>query len=488
MARKAVLMNLKSIIKLVCAVNILVNAMFYLPIFVGLYFKENITNFAIYNTLCLLISIFLYYKTKYIKNTITIKQSIIAVNLIWIILGIQGSIPFIMIADVDFINGAFEAISGFTTTGASIFKDIESLPKSILFLRSLTQWLGGLGIVVLSVGLLSIINSSGSLNLFKAESTGINIEKNLPKMRLVALSLWGIYLGLTIANIVLLSIFGMDGFDALNHALSTMSTGGFSTKNASMGFYENPSILWTTTIFMLLGGTNFLIYFHMLHANFKPLKHEEFKAYIYVFITLSLLLTFVYFKNQSYENFFYALTHCAFSIASVMTTTGFVTLDYESWGHLAIMIVFLGMISSAMAGSTSGGIKIIRHVIFFKNISLEIKRTLNPLALSAIYLDKKIIPERTISSVFGFFSLFCLTVVAIMFYLFAVGYDELTAISTAISAVANIGPGFGMSGPSQNYSSFTSLDKIVLIVGMIIGRLECYTFLMMLTKSFWKKF
>lgn len=476
------------IARFVSAVGLLVSSMLFLPVFIGFYFHESIHKFAYFSLFLLLLNAFIFYKTKDEPKNINTKEGIIAVNLIWILLGIEGGIPFMLLTDVDFISGIFESISGFTTTGASIFSDIESLPKSILFLRSLSQWLGGLGMVVLSVGLLSLINPSGTINLFKAESTGISVEKNLPKIRSMALSLWGIYLSLTIANTLLLMIFGMDWFDAINHAFCTISTGGFSTKNISMGFYQNPTILWTTTIFMLLGGTNFLLHYHIFHANFKPLKSEEFRVYMLVFAIISIALTFVHFQSESYHDFFFILTNSAFTIASVMTTTGFVTLDYESWGHLAVMLVFLGMLSSAMAGSTGGGIKIVRYIIFFKNISLEIKRTLHPSALSAIYLDKKIVSSNVISSVFGFFSLFILTVLAVMIYLFAVGYDELTAISTALTAVGNIGPGFGASGPSQNYSTFSDIDKTVLIFGMIIGRLECYTLLMLFTKSFWKKF
>ncbi len=481
-------MRILVILRLISVVGFLVNIMLFLPIAVGYHFNENITEFAILNTILLFANALIFYLSRQAPKTINTKEVILSVNIIWILLGLQGSIPFMLLTEVDFISGAFEAISGFTTTGASVFSNIEDLPKSILFLRSMSQWLGGLGIVVLSVGLISIINPTGTVNLFKAESTGISVEKNLPKIRSVALSLWGIYVALTITNVLLLMIFGMDWFDAINHAFCTISTGGFSTKNASMGYYQSPTILWTTIIFMLLGGTNFLIHFNILHANFKTLKNEELKTYILIFMSLSLMLTLTHFTSEKYDDFFYTLTHSAFTIASVMTTTGFVTLDYETWGHLAIMLVFLGMLSSAMAGSTSGGAKIIRYIIFFKNIALEIKRTLQPLALSAIYLNKKIVPLNIISSVFGFFSLFMLTITAVMVYLFAVGYDELTAISTAVATVGNIGPGFGLSGPAQNYSVFSSMDKIVLMIGMIIGRLECYTVLMLFTKYFWKKF
>ncbi len=481
-------MRILVITRFICAVGFLVSAMLFLPIFIGFYYHEDVTKFTYFALFLLFLNAFLFYLTKNAPKNMTTKEGVLSVSLIWILLGIQGGIPFVLLTDVSFISGFFEAISGFTTTGASVFTDIEALPKSILFLRSLSQWLGGLGMVVLSIGLLSLISPSGSINLFKAESTGISLEKHLPKISSTALSLWLIYLSLTITNILLLLIFGLDWFDAINHAFCTISTGGFSTKNASMGFYENPAILWTTILFMLLGGTNFLIHYRVVHASFKCLKSEEFKTYVLVFIILSLALTFVHFKSADFNDFFHILTHSAFTIASVMTTTGFVTIDYETWGHVAIMLVFIGMLSSAMAGSTGGGVKMVRYIVFFKNISLEIKRILHPTALNAIYINKKMLSQNIISGVFGFFSLFILTVLAVMIYLFAVGYDELTAISTALAAVGNIGPGFGLSGPAQNYSNFTDIDKIVLLIGMIIGRLECYTILMLFTKSFWKKF
>ncbi len=479
-------MRIAVIVRFICAVGLLVSVMLFLPILVGIYFNEDITKFFYFSFFLLILNTIGFYLTKNAPKNMTTKEGVLSVCLIWIMLGIEGGIPFVLLTDITFISAFFEAISGFTTTGASVFTDIEALPKSILFLRSLSQWLGGLGMVVLSIGLLSLINPSGSLNLFKAESTGISLEKHLPKISSTALSLWLIYLSLTISNLLLLLIFDLNWFDAINHAFCTISTGGFSTKNASMGFYENPAILWTTILFMLLGGTNFLIHYRVVHANFKCLKSEEFKYYILTFIVLSILLTLVHFSNDG--NLFSSLTHSAFTIASVMTTTGFVTLDYETWGHVAIMLVFIGMLSSAMAGSTGGGVKMIRYIIFFKNISLEIKRILHPSALNAIYINKKILSPNVISGVFGFFSLFILTVIVVMIYLFSVGYDELTAISTALSVVGNIGPGFGLSGPAQNYSNFTDMDKIVLLIGMIIGRLECYTILMLFSSSFWKKF
>lgn len=481
-------MRISVILRFISAVGLIASIFLFLPIFVGYYYHEPTHKMLFFGIVVLVLNMLLFYFTKNAPKNITIKEGVISVNLVWFLLGFHGGIPIYLLTNADITSSVFESISGFTTTGASVFGDIEALPKSILFLRSLTQWIGGLGMVVLSVGLLSIINPNGSLNLFKAESTGISLEKNLPKIKSMALSLWLIYCSLTIANILLLMIFGMNWFDAINHAFCTISTGGFSTKNASMGFFENPAILWTTTFFMLLGGTNFLLHYRIFHLNFKPLKSEEFRMYLYVFVVITVLLTFVHYKSEAFHHFFYTFTHSAFTIASVMTTTGFVTLDYETWGHLAIMLVFLGMLSSSMAGSTSGGVKIVRYIIFFKNISLEIKRTLNPSALSALFLDKKVVSTTTISSVFGFFSLFIITVLIVMVYLFAAGFDELTAITTAIATVGNIGPGFGASGPSQNYSIFSDIDKIVLIAGMIVGRLECYTVFILFSKSFWKKF
>jgi len=480
-------LDIKGIVKFVATTGTLLALFLISPIVVGLIYEEEVMKFVIYDLSLLFINATLWYGLR--KHTIAmkIKGSIIAVNFIWLLLGIAGAIPLMLYTSLDFSSAFFESISGFTTTGATVFSDIESLPKMILFLRSLTHWLGGMGIIVLGVGLLSIINPTGSLSMFRAESTGISMDKIAPKIRDTALMLWGIYTFLTLMDMLLLHYFGMGWFDAINHAFSTISTGGFSTKNASMGAFEGGGIIWITTLFMILSGINFLAHLRFLHGDNSGYKSEEIRTYLAVFLLLSLLLSWVHISSSG-MGIEASLRHSFFTIASVLTTTGFATLNYEEWGHAAVSLVFIAMLVGGTTGSTAGGVKVIRYIILFKNMFTEIKRILHPNAVLSIFIDNKKLKSSLVSSITGFFTLYILTSVVVMLYLYARGLDEMSAISTALATVGNIGPGFGAVGPVENYGFFTWYDKWVLSIAMIIGRLECYTLYLMLSKAFWKKF
>jgi trk system potassium uptake protein TrkH len=417
----------------------------------------------------------------------SIKSGILATNLIWLSLGVVGAIPLILDTHISFANGFFEAVSGFTTTGATVFSDVESLPHIVLFHRSLMHWLGGLGVIVLGVGLLSMINPTGSLSLFKAESTGIELEKMTPKIKDTALNLWIIYFVLTFLDMVCLKIFGMSWFDAINHAFSTISTGGFSTKNNSLGYFSNDGIIWTTTIFMILAGVNFLAHLKLYHNDLSGYKTSEVRWYLIIGLILSLILTIIHI-NIGGDSFYDAFKHSSFTIASVVTTTGFATIDYGSWSHLAISVIFIGMLIGGNAGSTAGGIKVIRHIIIVKTLFSEFKRTIYPNMIVSVFVDNIKQKGRIISSTFGFLTLFLVTVGIVTIYVYARGYDAMSAISAGFAIVGNVGPGFAMVGPSDNFGFFNDFDKLFLSIGMIIGRLECYTVYILLSSAFWKKF
>lgn len=480
-------MNRKNILKFTSAVGIVVFFALLIPPLVGFFYGENVKLYLLINFLLLLLNIFIFNLLKNHLLTLNIKDSIISVNLVWLLLGIAGAIPYVLYTNVSLADGFFESISGFTTTGATIFSNIEALPHSLLFHRSLTHWLGGMGIIVLGVGLLPLLNPNGSLALFKSESTGISVDKISPKIKDTAIKLWTIYFLFTFANFIFLMLFGMNWFDAINHAFSTISTGGFSTKNSSIGYFNSDAILWITIFFMYISSLNFIAHIKFLTNDKKAYANEEIIWLTSMLVLLSLSLALVHYTNSN-DSFFVALTHASFTIVSVATTTGFATLNYESWGNLAVMIIFFAMILGGNTGSTAGGVKSIRHIIFFKNIIFEIKKSLHPDTISSIFIDNKEIKNTTIRSVFGFLSLFILTIFITMAYLYARGYDEMSSISTAISMVGNIGPGFGLTGPEQNYSFFTWYDKLVLSFAMIIGRLECYTVFIVFSLSFWKKF
>lgn len=480
-------MNYKNVFKILAIIGIAVSIIFLLDVLVGYLYKENYFKFLFYDGIFFIINLLVWFFLRNHVLDLKIKDSILVVNLLWILLGVAGAIPLILYTDVSFSSAFFEAISGFTTTGATIYTDIESLPHMVLFHRSLMHWLGGLGVIVLGVGLLSIINPTGSLSLFKAESTGIQLEKLTPKIKDTALSLWVVYLVLTFVDMLFLKLFNMSWFDAINHAFSTISTGGFSTKNNSLAYFTNDGIIWTTTIFMMLSGINFLAHLKLYYRDFSGYKSEEVRWYFLIFLALTLSLSFVH-MDISRDSFYDALKHSSFTIASVMTTTGFATIDYGSWSHLAIAIIFIALLIGGNAGSTAGGIKIIRHVIIFKTLSSELKRILHPNAIISVFIDGVKQKERILSSTFGFFILFMLTVAIVTSYIYARGYDAMSSISGAFALVGNIGPGFSLIGPANNFSFFSDSDKIFFSIAMIVGRLECYTVFVLLSSSFWKKF
>ena len=474
--------------KFVSSVGIGLAVTFLLPIATGIAYGEDMRGFILFDLLFFAFNAALFAALRHRQMQMTVKGAIFSVNLVWILLGIGGAIPLLLYTNISVSEAFFEAISGFTTTGATIFAHIESLPKSILMLRSLTHWLGGMGIIVLGVGLLSLINPAGSMTMFKAESTGIQMEKATPRIKDTALRLWGLYILFTAVDALLLMFGGMNLFDAINHAFSTISTGGFSTRDLSMGYWnDSPFILWTTTFFMLISGINFLAHLKAVHGHFDGYRSEEVRWYLIVFLLLSIALTAVHIANSK-DSIVYSTTHAFFTVASLMTTTGFATINYELWGTLPVAILLIAMLLGGNAGSTAGGMKIIRYIVLFKNLGAQIMRTLNPNAIIGVYIDKKHVSGKVIGSVSGFFFLFIMTNALVTLYLFARGYDPLTSITTAIACVGNIGPGFAMTGPSENFHFFTAIDKIILAFAMIVGRLEFYTVVLLFTKAFWRRY
>jgi len=481
-------LTLKNVIKIVALVGLFISAFFLLPITVGLFEKEHIEPLMLYDLGLFGLSLIAYLSLWRHDVTMRTRDAIITVNVIWIFLGLTGAVPFVLSTDVGFVDGFFEAVSGYTTTGATVYSDIEGLPMHILLLRSLMHWLGGMGIIVLGVGLFSLINPTGSMALFRAEATGNKIEKYSAKIQDTALRIWGVYVLLTLIDMLLLWGEGMHFFDAINHAFSTLSTGGFSTKNNSMAFWQHqPMILWTTTVFMILAGINFLAHLRALRGDWSGYRSEEVRWYLLVFLLLSVALA-TYRIQTSGEAPGFVITHSFFSVASILTTTGFGSVNYERWGSVAVVIIFLAMLIGGNAGSTAGGFKVSRYVVLLKNIAFQSRRLLHPKAITALYVDGNRITYDTLGIITGFAILFTITNLLLTFYLYARGYDLMTSLSAAIAMVGNIGPGFARVGVVNNYAFFSDMDKLILSAGMILGRLEFYTVILLFSRSFWKKF
>ncbi len=416
------------------------------------------------------------------------KDGYLIVTLGWLFMSLFGTLPFILTGSIpNFTNAFFETISGFTTTGASVLSDIESMPKGVLFWRSLTQWIGGMGIIVLAVAILPILGIGG-MQLFIAEAPGISPDKMKPRIKEVAKRLWFIYLGLTLAETVLLMMGGMNFFDAINHSLTTMATGGFSTKNASVAHYESPFIHYVIIIFMFLAGTNFTITYYGLKGKFKKVwANEEFRIYFIIVGFLSICISFFVFSHD-WRGFEKSFRDSLFQVVSVITTTGYVTEDYTKWAPFVTIIFFLLMFLGGSAGSTAGGVKVVRHTLLFKNSFLEMKRQLHPSAVIPVRLNSSAVSRDITYNVLAFVMIYLLVYSIGVFLISFTGEDFNTTLGAVATTLGNIGPGLGEVGPVNNFASITPFGKWVLAGLMLLGRLELFTVLILFNPNFWKKY
>ncbi len=419
------------------------------------------------------------------KTSINKREGYLIVALGWLTMVIFGSLPYIMTGVTDSLHDAFfESASGFTTTGATIFNDIEVLPRGLLFWRSLTQWIGGMGIIVLTVAIFPLLGIGG-IELFVAESPGPTSDKIHPRITVTARRLWYIYVGLTGMLIAILNIAGMTFYDAINHAFTTMSTGGFSTYNSSMGAFP-AHIQYIVILFMFIGGTNYTVLYFALNRRFKKVwASDEFRAYLSVVLLMCLAVsaTLIFKVDHPVEQ---SIREASFHVISLMTTTGYVVSDYTTWGIGLTVFFFTLLFAGACAGSTSGGIKIVRHLVFFKNSILEFKRILHPRAVIRIKINQQIVAARILTHILVFLLVYLGIIVIGTVVTSALGMDFTSAISATASAVGNVGPGIGGVGPAHTFAHIPSAAKVFLSFLMILGRLELFTILVLFTPYFWK--
>jgi len=408
------------------------------------------------------------------------------VSLAWFLTSILGSIPFILTGvTANPVDAFFESVSGFTTTGATIFADVEHLPRAILFWRAMTHWLGGMGIVVLTVALIPLLRVGG-FQLLKAETPGPEKDKITPKITATAKILWFIYIGLTALEVLLLMIGGMNWFDAVTHAFATMATGGFGTKNTSIAYYNSAWIDWVCTVFMILAGMNFSLYYRMFQGKIQDLiKNTELKVYLAIVIIASVLVALTILPE--YGTLSRAFRYASFQVASILTTTGFATTDFDLWPSFAKTVILILMFIGGCSGSTGGGIKVVRHVVLFKQAGNEIRRLLHPRGVFSIQLNGRVGRKDVVYGVAGFVFLYLALVFLVTLVVSSSGTDLVTAFSSALVTVGNIGPGFGLVGPAQNYSNFPDYVKLVWSFAMIAGRLELWTVFILFTPEFWRR-
>lgn len=413
------------------------------------------------------------------------KEGFVIVSISWIVLSLYGAMPFVLSGNIpNVLNAVFESVSGFTTTGATILNDIESLEKSVLFWRSFTHWIGGMGVLVFIMAILPLAGGN-NIYLMKAESTGPDINKLVPRMKTTALILYGMYFGMTLVEMLLLLAAGMNVFEAVTTAFSTAGTGGFAVKNDSLASYS-PAIQNIVTIFMILFGVNFNIYYLLLCRKIKNVaKNTELKVYLGILAVASVAVAINI--CHIYGNFGTAIQQSAFQIASMMSSTGFATTDFNLWPEFSKMVVVLVMMIGACAGSTGGGIKVTRIVILAKSLMKEIQVNVHPRNIKKIKLDGRFIEHEVIRSVNTFMVAY-ITLFAISALLISLDNFGFTTSFTAVAAmINNTGPGLEAVGPVENFAKLSVLSKCVCIFDMLAGRLELFPLLILLSPTTWKK-
>ena len=498
-------LNIKIILQMMGVLLLFNGAFMLFSALISWYFKDG----AFYGILSagiltIVIGGLLQFITKNFEKQIKKREGYLIVTLGWIILTLSGTLPYILTNEIpSFTNAFFETMSGYTTTGASILNDIEVMPKSLLFWRSTTHWIGGMGIIVLAIAILPLLGIGG-MQMFAAEAPGPSSDKLHPRITDTAKRLWFIYMGLTFAQAILLKVAGMGYFDAINHAMSTLSTGGFSTKNTSVAYWNNqPLIQYIIIVFMFIAGTNFVLSYFAVKGKFSKFLHdEEFKYYAFAIASLTLISTLVVFYYAEVSKLATGIQviahpmifgelessfrHSLFQVLAVITTTGFVSADYTIWSPFLTLLFFILMFMGASAGSTAGGVKIVRHIIMIKNGFLEFKRTIHPNAIIPVRYNQKSVTKDIVFNIMAFFILY-LIIFAIGASVFSfLGLDLISSMGASASSLGNVGPAFGVLSPVNNYDILPAFGKWWSAILMLLGRLELFTVLIVFTPYFWK--
>lgn len=482
------MLNIKTAIRILGILLIIEGFFMWLSIPIALIYKENDSlHFLLSGAITSAVGFLAYFSTRKAHLQVTKRDGFVIVTSGWLAFSFFGTLPFLITGAIpDFTNAFFETISGFTTTGASILNNIEELSHGVLFWRSLTQWLGGMGIIVLTLVILPVLGIGG-MQLFAAEVPGPTPDKLHPRVKETAKRLWSIYLIFTGAEILLLWIGPMDLFDAICHAFTTMATGGYSTKQASIAHWDSAYIHYIIVLFMFLAGTNFTLSYFGFHFQFKKIfKNEEIKYYLgfivlfSVLIAIGLLVT----SNKGVEESF---RDSLFQVVSIITTTGYITDDYLRWKPVLIMLIFLLMFVGGSAGSTGGGPKVMRIMILFKNSTQELKRLIHPNAVIPVRMNKVAVSYEVVANVLAFLAFYVVIALLSIVVMLLIGNDFATSIGSVVATLGNIGPGIGAVGPAANFNEIAVSGKWFLSFLMLVGRLELFTVIVLFSPAFWKE-
>ena len=485
-------MNPKAVINVLGKLLMVIGGSMLLPLLVSLYYQEGDWSSILASALLTISAGLPAWWLCRKEYGLQIKDGFILAVFGWILISAVSGLPFMLYGAIpSFTDAFFEMMSGYTTTGATILEDIEAVPHGLLFWRSQTHLLGGMGFLTLTI--IFMPHGMGGLRVFRAESSPgqvITREKFKARNKDTMIWLWGIYLALNLMQVLLLSLGGMTLFDALCHAFGTVSTSGYSPKNASLGFYDNAYFDWVTITFMFLGGMTFLLFYHLARGDFKALQiNTEFKWYVGFLLFFCLGVTLILWSSRTYAGFGEALRYATFQVMSLLTTTGFTTADYETWPQAAQMFLYVVCFIGACAGSTTSGIKIVHYVIICKYMFVTVRKLFfQPMAVISVRLNQRPVERSIIDLALCYFIVnIFLLFVGSCFMVLVDDMDYLTAMSSIIATLMNIGPGFGAIGPADNYAFISDAGKWFLSWNMLVGRLEMFSALVLLYPSFWTK-
>ncbi|WP_167612953.1 TrkH family potassium uptake protein [Maribellus sediminis] len=481
-------MNLKIILKVLGLLLLVEGVAMLLAMLVAIIYNESdIVTFLISAAINLGVGGLITALTWKAKKDIGKREGFIIVTMVWVVFSLFGSFPYMISGSIpNFTDAFFETISGFTTTGSSILNDIEALPHGILFWRSITQWLGGMGIIVLSLAILPVFGIGG-MQLFIAEVPGPTPDKISPRITQTAKTLWGIYMLFTIVETLLLWIGGMSFYDAICHSFTTMATGGFSTKQASIAYWSSPFIQYVITFFMFLAGMNFTLSYMAIRGRFSYVfKDEEFRYYWIIIVSFTALITLGLFLT-SQLGLEQAFRDSLFQVVSIVTTTGYATADYLLWKPILTMLIFALFFFGGSAGSTGGGIKIMRIVVLAKNGYYELKRLIHPHAIIPVKFNRHSVDSKIVTNVLAFFMLYMVIFFVSTIIFTLIEPDMESSMGAVATSLGNIGPGLGSVGPAENFFHIKPIGKWFLSFLMLLGRLELFTVLVLFSPSFWKE-
>ena len=458
------------------------------PLLVDFIYQQNETQSFITAFLLTLFSGFILWAPfRNTKKDFRIREGVLVVVSFWFVLSLFATIPFLLSESLrmSFSDAFFESMSGLTTTGATVLAGLDDLPKAILYYRQQLQWLGGMGIIVLAVAILPMLGVGG-MELYHAESSGISKERLTPKLTQTAKALWKIYISFTIICALGYYLAGMDAFDAIGHSYSTVAIGGFSTHDASIGYFNSSAIESVAIVFMFLAGINFSLHFFVWQKKnaFTYSQDSEFKMYLFILFSTTVIVGTYLFDSGYYPSVSESARQALFQTISIATTTGFASTDYSQWPFILPMLLIFASFIGACAGSTGGGIKVVRVLLMFKLAMKEIKKFIHPNAHISIKLNQRSVAEKTLVSVWGFFSLYVIAFIIILIALMFTGLDQITAFSATAASINNLGPGLG--DVAANYGGISDSAKWILSFSMLLGRLEILTLMVLLHKAFWR--